>query len=945
MGAGCSAQYRPAGNLVLSLAGPVDLVDLAGLRAFGPDALPRAKVAFSGDKRLSSGATKSTPNSYRTAIQKKSSLPSLSTTARIANSPTPLGFIPSASSSTTSLHSHSSHQNTIKPVSILRKPSLPTLPSESLLSPAPKSAPIGHSTHVPWTPTPISHSHNNNKTSGDNGSMALTASSFAFPPLPPLPPFPLDSSSNYESSNRRSAPAATTTFVAASGGQRLRTRRSRVSFREQVDVSGDGEASRPRSTVSVASSASAPVRRGSRGDDVAARKATTPTSAYSKLSSASVSSTAPRPKLKRVASSTAVLPPSSRALSTDDFDAFRPQTLRYPKMPSALARLSDTSVPPPAPNTWSTSRKVTAPARTSVPLPLSTTKEHHVAPSGHFVSEFGQVDVPSRRERTVSQISQTSSRKGSGKTRSPIPSWSSTCPSLINAHRASIASTLTAPSMTSLLLSPQSPHEVYLPSKDEQQAFEDHLATPWGVDSGMHDSDVPEMDALKEKRVREADLSATDSSVTEPVKPRVPSRRHRQSEPSHQPPSSFNAPPPPHPTSAPRVAERLLRLQNSLADLRMQRGMTRSPEPEEDERPWIAEGTRCPTTDELGPVRRRERPGPYASPLERRSAITRHPVLVSPARDQDANPRPEPGRPRRRALDEPGLVRLRVGGGGVLTHGRAHREPQVARAAAQAPETALVTCRPDDDAALSDRPPRLRARPSLGAIHTTPARIPSPPSPTFGDLVRSAPRSAPGSLKGRAARRPTFGLSDDESDLDLTLPPLNAALRSHVIPSSSRLLVTKTRTRGLSQGGLDEAPSNSLGWSGSESEEEEFSRTVARIASRKSLAPQRKLQKRPSLPVARMTTNAYARHSLGTNDKASPVTPTPLGDRPASAIGTMRPNGTAALLALVEQKYASSQALPRPKKYVQGWGAPEVLHDDEWPEHPLEEVAEVGEAW
>ncbi|EJT50294.1 hypothetical protein A1Q1_00452 [Trichosporon asahii var. asahii CBS 2479] len=619
MGAGCSAQYRPAGNLVLSLAGPVDLVDLAGLRAFGPDAPPD--------------------------IQKKSSLPSLSTTARIANSPTPLGFIPSASSSTTSLHSHSSHQNTIKPVSILRKPSLPTLPSESLLSPAPKSAPIGHSTHVPWTPTPISHSHNNNKTSGDNGSMALTASSFAFPPLPPLPPFPLDSSSNYESSNRRSAPAATTTFVAASGGQRLRTRRSRVSFREQVDVSGDGEASRPRSTVSVASSASAPVRRGSRGDDVAARKATTPTSAYSKLSSASVSSTAPRPKLKRVASSTAVLPPSSRALSTDDFDAFRPQTLRYPKMPSALARLSDTSVPPPAPNTWSTSRKVTAPARTSVPLPLSTTKEHHVAPSGHFVSEFGQVDVPSRRERTVSQISQTSSRKGSGKTRSPIPSWSSTCPSLINAHRASIASTLTAPSMTSLLLSPQSPHEVYLPSKDEQQAFEDHLATPWGVDSGMHDSDVPEMDALKEKRVREADLSATDSSVTEPVKPRVPSRRHRQSEPLQHAPTSFNAPPLP----TPRAAERLLRLQNSLADLRMQRSMTRSPEPEEER-----------TT------------------------------------------------------------------------------------------------------------PRLRARPSLGAIHTTPARIPSPPSPTFGDLVRSAPRSAPGSLKGRAARRPTFGLSDDESDLDLT---------------------------------------------------------------------------------------------------------------------------------------------------------------------------------
>jgi hypothetical protein len=33
----------------------------------------------------------------------------------------------------------------------------------------------------------------------------------------------------------------------------------------------------------------------------------------------------------------------------------------------------------------------------------------------------------------------------------------------------------------------------------------------------------------------------------------------------------------------------------------------------------------------------------------------------------------------------------------------------------------------------------------------------------------------------------------------------------------------------------------------------------------------------------------------------------------------------------VEQKYASREALPRPKRFVEGWGAPEVLHDDEWP--------------
>lgn len=46
----------------------------------------------------------------------------------------------------------------------------------------------------------------------------------------------------------------------------------------------------------------------------------------------------------------------------------------------------------------------------------------------------------------------------------------------------------------------------------------------------------------------------------------------------------------------------------------------------------------------------------------------------------------------------------------------------------------------------------------------------------------------------------------------------------------------------------------------------------------------------------------------------------------------MRPSGTAALItALVEQKYASTETLPRPKRFVEGWGAPEVLEDDEWP--------------
>lgn len=177
---------------------------------------------------------------------------------------------------------------------------------------------------------------------------------------------------------------------------------------------------------------------------------------------------------------------------------------------------------------------------------------------------------------------------------------------------------------------------------------------------------------------------------------------------------------------------------------------------------------------------------------------------------------------------------------------------------------------------------------------------------------------------------------------------MNAALRSRVIPSSSRLLVSAP-PRPLSAQG-DRVPATH-GWSGSESEEEEFSRTVARIAMRKVTAsaaggslPTRRVMKRPSLPATRMNrfsefAPSFASRldggsigSSGSSPSSGPPTPGDRPPRPATAIGTTRSSGTAALItALVEQKYASREALPRPKRFVEGWGAPEVLHDDEWP--------------
>lgn len=141
---------------------------------------------------------------------------------------------------------------------------------------------------------------------------------------------------------------------------------------------------------------------------------------------------------------------------------------------------------------------------------------------------------------------------------------------------------------------------------------------------------------------------------------------------------------------------------------------------------------------------------------------------------------------------------------------------------------------------------------------------------------------------------------------------------------------------------------DSLGWSGSESEEEEFSRTVARIAKRKSgIVVPRQLSKRPSLPGCLHRYSDFYGNGMSTSNQTSPSTasgtlsggpPTPsVIERPSTSLGTSHPNhGTAALLsALVEQKYASRDTLPRPKKFVQGWGAPEVLLEDDWPPDQL----------
>ncbi|BEJ03583.1 hypothetical protein CcaverHIS641_0107580 [Cutaneotrichosporon cavernicola] len=630
-------------------------------------------------------------------------------------------------------------------------------------------------------------------------SSPFSGLAMAFPPLPPLPPCP----STSDNALRKSAPPSTYTSTVPSGPttSRVRPRRSRVSFRDEVDALEEQHRRRPRSH-GPPSPLLAPARRPSADAEVAVRKATSV-----------------RPALKRSSSSTPLGPSRRASASTgvvastyDAFDAFRPQTLRYPRVSPALARLSDGGFSIGGADTWSAAsnqhKQATIAATTSKLTASPTKSSSSEATTTTHTTAAPKDREPERDNRASVQVT---SARVARKPRSPIPSWSSTCPSLSSSsHRASVASTLTAPSMTSLLLSPQSPIDRYLPPMPTYSFGEE----------GLPGSPMPAKEANQVESAVECEGA--------PMRLR----------PRHSEPASFGSSAPSS-YIVPRASERLLRLQNSLADLRMQRRAS---------------------SKENSPTMQRTRPKPLASTGRRDS--------------------PRSGSPRPLTPDTP---------------------------------------------ASSDTPSSVR----------TSIRVSRAPSPTFAELARARP--------GRE-RDDNDALADsgDESDLDLSLPPLNAALRSRVIPSSSRLLVKMTQPPGVGAT-YDKDDRDGLGWSGSESEEEEFSRTVARIARRKSTVPvPRHLSKRPSLPAGYLHRHSDFYSTMASNQTSpstgsesqigGPPTPT-IGERPSTSLGTSRPNhGTAALLsALVEQKYASRDALPRPKRFVHGWGAPEVLLEDDWP--------------
>ncbi|WVQ63261.1 uncharacterized protein L199_001412 [Kwoniella botswanensis] len=136
----------------------------------------------------------------------------------------------------------------------------------------------------------------------------------------------------------------------------------------------------------------------------------------------------------------------------------------------------------------------------------------------------------------------------------------------------------------------------------------------------------------------------------------------------------------------------------------------------------------------------------------------------------------------------------------------------------------------------------------------TPRLETCPSSPELEDILRTVTRP-------RRARRSVRAddLNDtetEESDLDIASPLVKVALSSHILSPKSRLLSASSSSSPISRpGSIRSVSANSIstlsslrsglgltsgrGWSGSESEEEDWISTVRHIRERKSLTPQK----------------------------------------------------------------------------------------------------------
>lgn len=211
-----------------------------------------------------------------------------------------------------------------------------------------------------------------------------------------------------------------------------------------------------------------------------------------------------------------------------------------------------------------------------------------------------------------------------------------------------------------------------------------------------------------------------------------------------------------------------------------------------------------------------------------------------------------------------------------------------------------------------------------------------------------------------------FQLRDTEHEVDepdYEVPLYEAAVRAGILSSRSQLLwpsKPKRRTFIPARLAVPVAQSESTGWSGSESEEEEFNEVLANIGRRKlaqktmSTSMNQRLtppkDHRSSLRLSMISESSTSsassieiltpdphrtKFAMGPYDPLNPssYTPTRLSVTTRSWSASKASTGAALGIPIPIRRVKSfTRVLPAPKRNVKGWGRPEILlEDDEAP--------------
>ncbi|KAK4688598.1 hypothetical protein P7C73_g1511, partial [Tremellales sp. Uapishka_1] len=253
-------------------------------------------------------------------------------------------------------------------------------------------------------------------------------------------------------------------------------------------------------------------------------------------------------------------------------------------------------------------------------------------------------------------------------------------------------------------------------------------------------------------------------------------------------------------------------------------------------------------------------------------------------------------------------------------------------------------------------------------------------SPTLPQVVRRAGRAK--QLRILAAESEES--DDDESELDLGTALVDSAVQARILSPNSRLLNAPPTSPCVRPTMLRRSSSNtastyshvlsaSKGWSGSESEEEEWLESVRNMTQRKSSSSQARprlsqLVLQPRKLSAHNRFSSISETSISTIESSNPpvtpnesnIMPSPTGspvnspgDYPwgrsapnspsSSSIQRFGSIGSSGSVRRKSSHTFSTSPMPKPIQEIRDWGAPEVLLDEEWePNAPSPSTIDIG---